>query len=66
MTSIFISWAIVCSWLGGFGEASAPEDGHLYLDDGWIVKLPKIGRRELILSPEGLTSAADELVIQNL
>ena len=63
MMRAFVSLFFVYAWFDCFGEANVPEDGHLYLDDGWIVKMPKISGRELILSPEGLTTAAEELVI---
>ena len=63
MIRVFLSWFVIYSWLDSFCKANIPDDGHLYLDDGWIVKMPKISGRELILSPEGLTSAAEELVV---
>ena len=67
MMRVFVLWFVLYSWLDVFGEANVPpDDGHLYLDDGWIVKMPKISGRELVLSPEGLTSAAEELVIFTL
>ncbi len=66
MIRFFVPYLIVFWWLDCFVEANVPEDGHLYLDDGWIVKLPTISGRELVLSPEGLTTAAEELVVRTV
>ena len=50
--------------ISSFCEPSQDTDGHLYLNDGWIVRKPNSGPdMNLELSPEGLTAAADLLVI---